>query len=254
MSKKERGFTMGRMKRCRFVESYPQWNSFGPEGMSQAETAVLTVEEFETIRLIDWEHLTQQECAERMHVARTTVTDIYDHARLVLADCLVNGKNLVVAGGRYELKRSPLYPEALLLKKGSDVMRVAIPCEEGEVFQHFGKTEQFKVYDIENGAVVSSTLLPTNGQGHGALSGFLKGAHVDVVLCGGIGGGARQALNAENIQFFPGVTGSCDDAAAAYAAGKLEYSNEAPSCGHHDHACGHHHNGCGHHEQGGCHA
>ena len=97
-------------------------------------------------------------------------------------------------------------------------MRVAVPYEEGSVFQHFGRTETFKVYDIDHGAIVSSALLSTMGQGHGALSGFLREAGVDTVLCGGIGEGARQALGAEKINFYTGVTGLCDDAAAAFLA------------------------------------
>lgn len=233
---------MGRTKRSRRVGTYPEWNSFVPEEGEHPETVFLSIEEFETIRLIDYEHLTQQACADNMQVARTTVTDMYDHARFILADCLISGKKLVIAGGHYKLKETALRGNDFVKQKGLDIMRVAVPYEEGSVFQHFGRTETFTVYDIDHGAIVSSALLSTMGQGHGALSGFLREAGVDTVLCGGIGEGARQALGAEKINFYTGVTGLCDDAAAAFLAGNLVYSNEPRACDHHDH----HEVGCHH--------
>ncbi len=71
-------------------------------------------------------------------------------------------------------------------------MRIAVTYENGEIFQHFGHTEQFKLYDIENSQVVRSQIVDTNGQGHGALAGFLTEAGADVLICGGIGGGAQK--------------------------------------------------------------
>lgn len=68
-------------------------------------------------------------------------------------------------------------------------MRVAVAYENGEIFQHFGRTQAFKLYDIDNGRVVAMQVVDTQGSGHGALAGFLKGNDVDVLLCGGIGGG-----------------------------------------------------------------
>ena len=73
-------------------------------------------------------------------------------------------------------------------------MKIAVTYENGEIFQHFGHTEQFKIYDVDNGKVVSSQVVDTNGSGHGALAGFLKALNVDMLICGGIGGGAREAL------------------------------------------------------------
>ena len=143
---------MGRTKRSRRVGTYPEWNSFVPEEGEHPETVFLSIEEFETIRLIDYEHLTQQACADNMQVARTTVTDMYDHARFILADCLISGKKLVIAGGHYKLKETALRGNDFVKQKGLDIMRVAVPYEEGSVFQHFGRTETFKVYDIDHGA------------------------------------------------------------------------------------------------------
>ena len=131
-------------------------------------------------------------------------------------------------------------------------MRVAVTYENGEIFQHFGHTEQFKVYDVEDGRILSSEVVDTNGSGHGALAGVLKALKVDALICGGIGGGAQMALAEVGIRLFGGVSGSADAAAQALAEGKLDY-NPAVRCDHHDHhgeghTCGSH--GCGSHTCG----
>ena len=94
-------------------------------------------------------------------------------------------------------------------------MRIAVTYENGQVFQHFGHSEQFKVYDVEDGKVVKSEVIGTNGQGHGALAGFLLQGNVDVLICGGIGGGAQAALSAAGIRLYGGVTGDADAAVEA---------------------------------------
>ena len=73
-------------------------------------------------------------------------------------------------------------------------MKIAVTYENGNVFQHFGHTEQFKLYDVQDGKVVSSQVVDTNGSGHGALAGFLAAHQVEALICGGIGGGAQMAL------------------------------------------------------------
>lgn len=130
-------------------------------------------------------------------------------------------------------------------------MRIAIPYENGQVFQHFGHTAQFAIYDAEGGQVTGSAVVPTLGGGHGALAGFLQRSRVDVVICGGIGGGARQALKQAGIQLYGGVQGPADAAVQAYLAGTLAYDPEA-HCDHHDHAHGEGHS-CGHDCGGHCH-
>lgn len=125
-------------------------------------------------------------------------------------------------------------------------MKIAVTYENGEVFQHFGHTEQFKLYEVEDGKVVSQEVRSTNGQGHGALAGFLDGCGAKVLICGGIGGGARNALASAGIELYGGVTGSADEAVAAYLAGNLSYDPDA-HCDHHDHGEGH---SCGHHDHG----
>ena len=136
-------------------------------------------------------------------------------------------------------------------------MKIAVTYENGEIFQHFGHTAQFKVYDVQDSVIVSSKVIDTNGSGHGALAGLLSQLGVAVLICGGIGGGAQMALAQAGIQLFGGVSGNADDAVAAYIAGTLSYDPYA-KCDHHDHhgqehTCGDH--GCGSHNCGGhsCH-
>ena len=128
-------------------------------------------------------------------------------------------------------------------EKETTIMRIAVTYENGTVFQHFGHCEQFKLYDAENGSIVSEQIVDSNGSGHGALAGFLKAAKVDALICGGIGMGAQMALADAGIQLYPGVQGSADEAAAALAQGSLEYDPDA-HCDHHEHHgvdCGHDH-------------
>jgi predicted Fe-Mo cluster-binding NifX family protein len=120
-------------------------------------------------------------------------------------------------------------------------MRIAIPYENGDIFQHFGQTKEFKLYDAEGGSILSTSILASGEHGHGALSGFLKQNRVDVLICGGIGPGAQQALAQEEIRLYGGVIGSTDHAAEDFLADQLQYNPDA-ACGHHD---GHHH---GHHD------
>ena len=122
-------------------------------------------------------------------------------------------------------------------------MILAVPYENGDIFQHFGHTEFFKLYEIENGAVQNSRIVPTLGSGHGALAGVLQALGAEAIICGGIGMGARNALSQAGIRVFAGVSGSADKAADAYAAGRLEYDPDA-NCDHHEHHegdCGHDH-------------
>ena len=128
-------------------------------------------------------------------------------------------------------------------------MKVAVTYENGEVFQHFGHTEQFKVYDVENGKIASSRVVDTNGSGHGALAGFLQEYEVEVLICGGIGGGARNALAEAGIQLYPGASGDADKQVEAFLAGSLSYDPDTMCNHHHEHegGCGEHDHSCGHH-------
>ena len=102
-------------------------------------------------------------------------------------------------------------------------MKIAVTYEEGKVFQHFGHTEHFKFYEVEDGKVTTSQVVDTNGGGHGALAGLLAEHQVDVLICGGIGGGAQAALAEAGIKLYGGVTGEADQAVEAFLNEALSY-------------------------------
>ena len=133
-------------------------------------------------------------------------------------------------------------------------MKIAVTYDNGNIFQHFGKTEFFKVYEVEDGKVVSSEVIGSNGVGHGALAGLLADRAVDVLICGGIGGGAQAALEEAGVELCAGAGGDADRAVEAYLKGELVSSGA--NCDHHHHeeghSCGDHEedHGCGSHEEG----
>ena len=128
-------------------------------------------------------------------------------------------------------------------------MRIAVTYEDGQIFQHFGHTQQFKLYDTADGKVTQAVVVNTDGAGHSALADFLQRAGVGALICGGIGGGARAALEELGIAIYGGAAGSADGAVEAFLAGNLQYDPDV-RCAHHDqehgHACTP--EGCGGHE------
>ena len=258
---------MPRPTKCRKVCHFPHTLEFVPaQGVEGKEPVILTVDEYEALRLIDKVGLSQEQCSAFMQIARTTVQRIYESARKKLADTIVDGRPLRIAGGDFWLCDGHSihcgqdgcfkhrYHQQYEKPKGEGSMRVAATYENGRIFQHFGHTEQFKVYDIAEGKILSSEVVDTNGSGHGALAGVLHALNVDALICGGIGGGAQAALAAAGIKLYGGVSGDADAAVAALLAGSLEFNPEV-QCNHHGQH--HHHHGeghtCGDHGCGGEH-
>lgn len=251
---------MPRPCKRRRICTLPGCGSFGPlGGAPPSEVVGMSVDEYETIRLIDFEGLTQEQCAARMDIARTTVQAIYTAARAKLAECLVCGAELRISGGQYKLcdgnakgcgcgfcrrenRGSGTIINQITEEKS---MRIAVTFENDMVGQHFGKTQCFKIFDVADGQVVSATLVAPR-EGHGALVGFLKEQGVSIVICGGIGDGMCTALDNAGIMVYAGVTGAVDDCFRAKLANTLQRS-ESATCGchgkhDHDHS---HEGGCG---------
>jgi len=138
-----------------------------------------------------------------------------------------------------------------IIIKECEIMKIAVTYENGQIFQHFGHTETFKIYEIDGKDITESKTIGTEGNGHGALSGFLKSKGVDILICGGIGAGAKTALSEAGIKLFGGVSGNADQAVKDYLNGNLSYKPDI-MCSHHDHDhqhgknCGH--GNCGSHE------
>ena len=270
---------MPRPCKKRRICAEPSCGCFGPRGTDNPTRPVvrMTLDEFESIRLIDWEGLTQEQCAVRMDVARTTAQAIYGSARQKLAEFLIKEAELVIEGGNYVVcgggipecgrvcprcQRENIRRHAAAVQ-GADTenpvngreenkMKIAVTYEDGQVFQHFGHTEKFMVYEVQEGRISEKTLLDTNGNGHGALAGFLAENGVEVLICGGIGGGAQMALQEAGIRFYGGVSGSADEAVQAFLGGTLGYDPDV-HCDHHGEGHEGHHGGeCGGHHAGGC--
>lgn len=226
----------------RRVCKMPEIRRFKSEKGSSAHI-IMSIDEYEAIRLIDYMGLNQAECAERMYVSRATVQAIYREARKKIARFIVEGINMTIEGGDFELAENEITN-----KKENDKMKIAVTYDNGQVFQHFGHTEKFKVYDVEDGKIVKTEIVDTNGQGHGALAGFLFNGGIDTLICGGIGGGARNALAEAGIKLFPGARGDADEQVKSFLAGNLNYDPDI-MCNHHSHeeghSCGNH--GCGSH-------
>lgn len=241
---------MPRPSKSKCVSRMPRFRRFQP-AEREAPSAdrnriILNVEEYEVLRLLDYEGLTQEECAARMDVGRATVQALYAEARKKMARFLVEGSCLQIEGGSYRLAEM-----GRARAKGEQVMKIAVTYENGQIFGHFGHTEQFKIYETEDGKILSSEIVDTNGMGHGALAGFLREHGVETLICGNIGGGARNALAEAGIRLFPGAAGDADAQVESFLAGSLSYDPDA-MCSHHgaDHVCGDHdHHGEGH---GGC--
>ena len=125
-------------------------------------------------------------------------------------------------------------------------MKIAVTYDNGQIFQHFGHTQEFKLYEVADGKIVAEQVVPTMGSGHGALAGFLSENKVDVLICGGIGGGAQMALASAQIKLYGGVSGSADAAVQAFIDGKLEFNPDV-RCSHHDHEHGNGGHTCGSH-------
>ena len=157
---------MPRPPRCRRICGKPQIDTFCPNGGGSGTPILLTLDEYEVIRLVDLEQRTHEQCAAQMDISRSTVQEIYESARQKIAVCLVHGKPLRITGGNYRICGGEEHPhcgrscrmrtfnESDHKQKGEPDMKIAVTYENGQIFQHFGHTEQFKLYEVADGKIV----------------------------------------------------------------------------------------------------
>jgi len=240
---------MGRPTKEKMISKIPKYQKFYGENEAK-EKIILLLEEYETIRLIDYLGYSQEDCAKEMNIARTSVQSLYSDARRKLGRFLIEGIELVISGGNFQLRE---FGNKINIK-GDGKMVIAVTFDNGNIGQHFGKSEFFKIYNVEGKNILSQKVIDTDGNGHGALAGYLKEHNVEILICGGLGGGARNALAEAGIKIYPGAMGDADGQVKAFLEGNLEY-NADTTCKDHDHdeghSCGSHKEGhsCGHHHE-----
>ena len=280
MRERAEAMDLAGITKCRRVCCDTRARRFVADGAE--ETVRLTVEELESLRLCDFEGADQSAAAQSMGVSRGTLQRIVYSARRKVADALCSGKAIQIGGGNFspaericggrarcsrcrfarggcgisDTEANSETEDETMMKDGI----IAVTMEDGQIFQHFGHTRWFELYEIKGGAVASHRTLDAEGSGHSALGGLLRANGEILHSCGGTGGGAKNDLAAAGIELISGVSGPVDEAVKLYPEGKL-HDDPSAECRHHDHGaheCGHHDGapqgecrGCGH-EPHGC--
>ena len=211
---------MPRPRKSRKVCHFPRNLSFSPtEFIGEKEPVFLTVDEYETLRLIDLEGFSQEECGEWMGVARTTGQMIYASARKKLAQMLVEGRQLRIEGGDYRLCdgakecSQPICFKQYYAKgyaKPADTRRIAVPYETGNICRDFETAQQIRIYDIREKQILVSRLADTGETDARMLPGILTALQTDVLICDQISGGTKLALEAGGIRLVTGISGDAD--------------------------------------------
>lgn len=223
---------MARPKNCRAIGGEPSRFCYKPAGVPAAdlEEVILLLDEYEALRLSDYEGLQQEEAARRLQVSRQTFGRIVLSARRKIADVLVNGKALRIVGGPVRIE-----------DKGVRCMKIALPCRDGRIDAHFGHCAYFTVYTAEDGKIVAEERVDSP-EGCGCKSNVasvLAAKGVTRMLAGNMGDGAVRVLSGQGIETVRGCEGEVRAVAEAWLAGKIRDSGE--SCA--SHGAGHSHDG-----------
>lgn len=219
---------MARPPKAKKVYEMPKYRRFGAIDKKAEKVINISIEQFEAIRLIDRVGLTQVEAAKQMDVARTTLQRLYDSGRIKLAIALVDGCELDISGGNYEIcKKVRNCSDCCSKNKNSffkecNIMRIAVACMGKNVSEHFGHCENFTFFDAENGKIVAQNSVPSPEHKPGRLPNFLHDQGAVVVIAGGMGPGAIDIFNAHNIEVIVGARGDAKTAVENYLAGDLK--------------------------------
>lgn len=226
---------MARNIQNKIIRSKPLSSSWIPSEENIYSAITISLEEWETIRLVDYNGLSQQDASYSMKVSRQTVQTLLQSARKKVARSLVESIPLNIKGGNFIED----------IEERKNKMKVAVTFENGNIFSHFGRTPYFAIYNIENAKIENKDILKTPESGHGALVDFLLENKIETLICGGIGGGAVNALQKAGIDIYAGASGDADIQVNSFINGQLPHNGNA-NCNHHGH--GHDENG-----KGGCH-
>ena len=237
---------MPRPQKDRRVCSHPRSRCFAPiEPISNGEVK-LSLDELESVRLLDLVGMSQEATGEQMQIGRATVQRIYEDARRKIADALVNGKSLIIEGGNIAFCEDAQCAMCeISTYKGEDTMIIAIPVEGTEIFGHFGHAPQFRLVTVEKNEVLATEIIDAPPHQHGFLPGFLVEQGVDTVIANTLGQGAIDRFNRLGVAIFSGLSGNADEAVLKVIKG--EVLPNAQACTHHHQEGMHHHHG-EHHE------
>jgi uncharacterized protein len=236
---------MVRPQKCRTVAALPGITYFKPAGipLRELEEICMSVEEAEALRLKDIEGLEQKQGAEKMSVSRPTFQRVLASARHKVADALLNGKAIRIAGGNFQV--IPVAPccfdkhNVTCKNKGGRFMKYAMPVSGGRLMSHFGQANEFMLLDVgQDGKVMRKETIAVTPHSCGTLPGELAKRGVSVVLAGGMGMGPRMAFQRSNIEVVLGVTES-DPEKAVVAHVNHTLENGANVCEHGDTICDH---------------
>jgi len=248
---------MPRPEKKRYVCPLSVVRRFDTDG--DAPALEIRADELEALRLCDLEELSQLEAATRMGVSRGTLQRLLYSAHRQVAFALVRGRSIHLAppaesrraeadgcGKKCRFCRA----RRKTTRTGGKNMIIAVTSENGEVFQHFGHTPEFTIFETKGEKLLGPRVISTGENGHGALAGLLDALGVEVLICGGIGGGAQMALDEIGVQVVGGASGKVDEVVCAFLKGELQVNPDF-QCHHHDHGGDHK---CGEHSCGGrCH-
>ena len=209
---------MPRPRKCRRVCNLPVYTDFIPLGVSTDKKVILTVDEYETIRLIDKNGLSQEECGQYMNIARTTVQQIYMNARKKIAEALVDGLALKIEGGDYCLcdgsgcysgcgscMRKKCYFEKAQSAEGGKIMKIAIPMDENkvDVCVSFARAPYFMIVS-ENGESEIKINPAADAQGGAGIKAaqFVVDCGADSIITVRCGENAAEVLKATDIKIY----------------------------------------------------
>ncbi len=228
---------MGRCKHSRQIFATPSVAGLRPYGRCsrRKDDITLLFDEYEAVRLLDYEGRQQAEAAELMKVSRPTLTRIYMEARKKIALALVEGRHLVITDGNPDFSSYQSNKTNIIIMN----QKIAIPTNNGALWPHFGKAPQVTIVTVEDGQVKETIVLEAPEHEHGAMPRFIAAQGCTDVLCGGLGGGAVNMLNQLGIQVHAGAPAiPVQEVLAQYLGGTIVYGDG--SC-HHDGCGGHHH-------------
>ncbi len=226
---------MGRCKQLRKVYATPSVAGFRPYGRCgrKGDCIPLLFDEYEAVRLLDYEGRQQNEAAEMMKISRPTLTRIYMNARKKIAQSLVEGRPIMITGGNCDFSSYQTKKTNIIIMN----QKIAIPTNNGNLWPHFGKAPQVTVVTVEDGKVIETIVLEAPEHEHGSMPRFIAAQGCTDVLCGGLGAGAVNMLNQLGIQVHAGAPAiPVQEVLSQYLCGTIEYG---------DGTC--HHDGCGGH-------